>query len=169
MPKRFFALVPVLLLLALSARAQDEVNLADTCFALAGVQEPGVDVAKLKEGLEALEAKAKKRLEGVKDPGEMVKALNEVLLRDRKASYTSNQYWRDSTLAASVLRGQGNCLSTTTLYAVIGQRLGLPIHVVLVPGHSFVRFEDGASRINIETTMSGSELTDSYYRSMRAC
>ncbi|MCC6739320.1 MAG: hypothetical protein IT452_09755 [Planctomycetia bacterium] len=160
--RRFAAL---LLLPALAARAE-EVDLSDTCLKLAAVQEPDVDVAKMKEALAALEAKAKKRLEGVKEPREVVAGLNEVLLLDRKVSYISNKYWRDSTLAASVLRGQGNCLSTSTLFAVIGQRLGLPIHAVTVPGHAFARFDDGKTRINIETTNRGVEMTDAYYRSM---
>lgn len=164
MPKRFLHLL--ILLLSLPARAQEEVDLSATCLDLAVVQEPDVDVAKMKEALAKLEAKARKRLEGVTEPREIVKALNEVLLLDRKVSYISNKYWRDSTLAASVLRGQGNCLSTSTLYAVLGQRLGHPIHAVIVPRHAFARFDDGQTRINIETTNQGIELPDSYYRSM---
>lgn len=154
------------LALSLAVRADDEVNLTDTCLDLAVVQEPDVDVAKMKAALGELEAKAKKRLEGVTEPREVVKGLNEVLLLDRKVNYISNKYWRDSTLAASVLRGKGNCLATSTLYAVIGQRLGLPIHAVTVPGHAFARFDDGKTRINIETTNKGVEHPDAFYRSM---
>ncbi len=156
------------LLLAPAAWGRDEVDLAETCLELAVVQEPEVDVEGMKKALADLEARARKRLEGAEGPKEVVKRLNEVLLAERKVSYISNKYWRDSTLAASLLRGQGNCLSTSTLYAVIGQKLDRPIHVVLVPGHAFARFDDGATRINIETTNGGAEMPDAYYRTMGA-
>lgn len=154
-----------ILALAVAARAE-EIDLAETCVQLGVVQEPELDVAKMKEAIDALAGKAKKRLEGAKEPREVVAALNGVLLMDRKVSYISNKYWRDSTLAASLLRGHGNCLSTATLYVVIGQRLGLPIHAVIVPRHAFARFDDGATRINIETTNKGMELPDEYYKAM---
>ncbi len=158
-------IVFALLALAVAARAE-EIDLAVTCVHLGVVQEPELDAAKMKEAIDALAEKAKKRLEGAKGPKEVVAGLNEVLLMDRKVSYISNKYWRDSTLAASLLRGQGNCLSTATLYAVIGQRLGLPIHAVVVPRHAFARFDDGKTRINIETTNQGLELPDEYYKAM---
>lgn len=167
MHPRLLLFAPFALLFALAARAED-IDLTETCLKLAVVQEPDADVAKMKAALAELEAKTKKRLEGVTEPREIVKGLNEILLLNRKVSYISNKYWRDSTLVASLLRGQGNCLSTSTLYAVIGQRLGLPIHAVTIPGHAFARFDDGTTRFNIETTNQGVELPDSYYHSMGA-
>ena len=166
MPVRLRLVLIPLLGLCAAVWARDEVDLAETCLALAVVQEPEVDVEKMKQALADLEERAKKRLDGAKDPKEVVKRLNEVLLGERKVSYLSNKYWRDSTLAASLLRGVGNCLSTSTLYAVIGQRLGQPIHVVIVPGHAFARYDDGEARINIETTNGGVELPEAYYRTM---
>jgi len=50
---------------------------------------------------------------------------------------------------------EGYCLSLSILYLSIGERLGLPLHGVVVPGHFFVRYDDGRVRFNIETTSNG--------------
>jgi len=127
------------------------------------VQEPELDLAAARKAFAALVEKAKTALAPAKTPKEKIAALNTVLLAERKVSYLSNLYWRDATLAASLLRGQGNCLSTATLYAVVGDALDLPIKVVFVPRHAFVRWDDDETRINIETTAGGTELPDRHY------
>jgi len=60
-------------------------------------------------------------------------------------------------------RKQGYCLSLSIVYLSIGERLGLPLYGVVVPGHFFVRYDDGKNRINIETTHNGNTPPDSYY------
>ncbi len=58
---------------------------------------------------------------------------------------------------------QGYCLSMSVLYLSIGERLGLPLHGVVVPGHFFVRYDDGRVRFNIETTSNGGNASDEHY------
>lgn len=60
-------------------------------------------------------------------------------------------------------RRQGYCLSLSVLYLAIGERLGLPLYGVVVPGHFFVRYDDGKTRFNIEATHQGGIAPDSYY------
>jgi tetratricopeptide (TPR) repeat protein len=60
-------------------------------------------------------------------------------------------------------RQQGYCLSLSVLYLAVGERLGLPLYGVVVPGHFFVRYDDGKVRFNIEATNKGSSAADSYY------
>src|SRR5262245_40557729 len=71
------------------------------------VQEPELDPVKLREEFSKLMERAREALKGAATPEEKVAALNKVLLADRKVEYLSNKYWRDSTLAASVLRSRG--------------------------------------------------------------
>ena len=53
------------------------------------------------------------------------------------------------------------------LYASIGEALGLPIDIVLAPGHAFVRWRlDDSSYVNWETS-TGSVTTNSEYVSWR--
>ncbi len=48
---------------------------------------------------------------------------------------------------------RGSCVSMPLIYLVIGQRLGLPVHLVAVGKHYFVRWEESRYRMNIETTI----------------
>jgi len=58
---------------------------------------------------------------------------------------------------------RGYCLSLSVLYLSIAERLGLPLYGVVVPGHFFVRYDDGRVRFNIETTSNGGTATDKHY------
>ena len=58
-------------------------------------------------------------------------------------------------------RGYG--LSLSILYLSLAERLGLPLHGVVVPGHFFVRYDDGHVRFNIEMQSNGAAASDQYY------
>jgi regulator of sirC expression with transglutaminase-like and TPR domain len=59
-------------------------------------------------------------------------------------------------LPSSVLaRRQGNCVGIAALYLVLAERLELPIYAVATPSHVFLRYDDGRTRINIETLQGG--------------
>jgi len=61
-------------------------------------------------------------------------------------------------------RKQGYCLSLSVLYLSVAERVGLNVHGVVVPGHFFVRYDNGRTRLNIETTSGGANPPDDYYR-----
>jgi len=63
-------------------------------------------------------------------------------------------------------RREGYCLSLSILYLAIGERLGLDLYGVVVPGHFFVRYEKGRIRFNIETTSRGASPPDAHYLKM---
>jgi tetratricopeptide (TPR) repeat protein len=69
----------------------------------------------------------------------------------------------DLFLDSVVDRRQGYCLSLSILYLSLAERLNLPIYGVVVPGHFFVRYDDGKNRFNIETTSDGATPPDSHY------
>lgn len=58
---------------------------------------------------------------------------------------------------------RGYCLSLSILYLSIAERLGLPMYGVVVPGHFFVRYDDGSRQFNIETTSKGGTAPDEHY------
>lgn len=70
----------------------------------------------------------------------------------------------DLFLHVVIERKQGYCLSLSMLYLSLAERLGLPIHGVVVPGHFFVRYDDGSVCFNIETTSSGVSAPDEHYK-----
>jgi hypothetical protein len=59
----------------------------------------------------------------------------------------------DNIFLAGLMRTKrGSCVSLPMLYLVIGQRLGMPVHLVSVGKHSWIRWDEPRFRMNIETT-----------------
>jgi hypothetical protein len=59
----------------------------------------------------------------------------------------------DNLFLAGLLRTKhGTCVSLPMLYLVLGQRLKMPVHLVEIGKHYFIRWEDSQFRMNIETT-----------------
>ena len=56
-------------------------------------------------------------------------------------------------LAGLLRTRRGTCVSMPLLYLVIGQRLGMPVHLVAIGKHYFVRWEEPGYRMNIEATL----------------
>ena len=55
-------------------------------------------------------------------------------------------------LAGLVRTRRGSCVSMPLIYLVIGQRLGVPVHLVALGRHYFIRWQEPGYRMNIETT-----------------
>ncbi len=59
---------------------------------------------------------------------------------------------------------KASCVGLTSLYLILADQLELPLYGVLVPGHVFVRYQNGSNYINVETLKKGIHRTDEYYR-----
>jgi tetratricopeptide (TPR) repeat protein len=127
---------------------------------------PSVDPDRARKEWAALRKETKSQVEaqrqhrGKLPPLKAVEALNRCLLLDRKVSYLSNRYWRDSLFTTALLDKRGNCLSTSLLYYLMARELELPVHLAFAPEHAFVRWDDGVTVFNIETTDRGSLFSD---------
>jgi len=84
---------------------------------------------------------------------------NELGFRTVKEATDPNDLFMHSVLN----NRRGYCLSLSILYLALGERLGLPLYGVVVPGHFFVRYDDGRIRFNIETTSGGAYQKDEHY------
>jgi len=60
-------------------------------------------------------------------------------------------------------RKQGYCVGIAALYLVLAEQLALPIYAVATPSHVFLRYDDGTTRINIETLQGGANVPDEQY------
>ena len=90
--------------------------------------------------------------------------INKYLFEVKGFSAVDNADDPDDLFLHVVLdRKQGYCLSLSVLYLSIAERIGLPIYGVVVPGHFFVRYDDGSKRYNIETTSNGGIAPDEHY------
>jgi regulator of sirC expression with transglutaminase-like and TPR domain len=59
---------------------------------------------------------------------------------------------------------RGSCVGLGSLYLALGERLGLDMHGVIVPGHFYVRLREQGQLHNIELLREGAELDDAWYR-----
>ncbi len=56
-------------------------------------------------------------------------------------------------LAGLLRTRRGSCVSMPLIYLVIGQRLGVPVHLVAIGKHYFIRWEEPGYHMNVETTI----------------
>ncbi len=153
------------------AAAQDPAPLApadaSTFFARAlavdHLLEPEVDDAAATAAFTALVAACRSALAGASTPAERIAVLNRLILVEPGVVYRSTQLWRDASLTAALLRHRCNCIAGATLYAAVGAALALPIRMVVIPRHAFVRWDGQGARINIETTAQGAAFDDATY------
>ncbi|MBN2198962.1 MAG: tetratricopeptide repeat protein [Candidatus Aminicenantes bacterium] len=121
---------------------------------------PDLDVDRYVAELDAMATALRPKIESLDDPMKMLMAIGAYLLGERKFRYNQQE---DSArfLNRALDTKTFNCESWTTLYVALGQRLGLPLCGVAAPGHLFVRFHDGRTRINLDQNRIGHP--DRYY------
>jgi regulator of sirC expression with transglutaminase-like and TPR domain len=66
-------------------------------------------------------------------------------------------------LSSALARKQGYCVGIVSLYLVLVEQLELPVAAVSTPSHVFLRYDDGVTRINIETMNAGAAVSDEQY------
>ncbi len=112
----------------------------------------------------ALEIRARLEEKGMKANYKAVAVINEYLFDELGFESVKEADNPDDLFLHSVLdEKRGYCLSLSILYLSLGERLGLPLYGVVVPGHFFVRYDDGRVRFNIETTSKGGTAPDEHY------
>lgn len=93
-----------------------------------------------------------------------IPVINDYLFKEMGFKSISEANDPNSLFLHTVMdKKEGYCLSLSILYLSIGERLGLPLYGVVVPGHFFVRYDDGRVRLNIETTSNGGNAPDEHY------
>ncbi len=98
------------------------------------------------------------------DASGRVDALNEIIFERMGIRVSQDLTDPNNLLLARVLeRKQGYCVGIVSLYLVLANELDLPIYAVATPSHVFLRYDDGESRINIETFQRGAHINDEEY------
>ena len=115
--------------------------------------------------LDVFEIELRERLEGRTKPDEIVATIARYFFTEQKFESDEDLTDPDNFYVHEVLlRKQGYCLSLSAIILAVGRRLKLPLHGVAAPRHFFVRYDDGKTRINIETTEDGKRRSDAFYR-----
>ena len=112
----------------------------------------------------ALEIRARLEKKRVRPNYLAIPVINEYLFDELRFKPVSEAKDPNDLFLHSVLdRKRGYCLSLSILYLSLGERLGMPLYGVVVPGHFFVKYDDGRVRFNIETTSKGGNAPDEHY------
>ena len=112
----------------------------------------------------ALEIRARYERKKPKENYYIILIINEYLFEDLGFKAISEASDPNDLFLHSVLdRKRGYCLSLSILYLSLGERLGLPLYGIVVPGHFFVKYDDGQVNFNIETTSNGGTASDEHY------
>lgn len=99
-----------------------------------------------------------------KDPREIIRELNEIIFRKWNITFDSKADKFENLFPHLVYTNRrGSCVGISLLYLLTGEKAGLPLYGVVVPGHFFVRYDDNVSRFNIETMKKGSMMSNSWY------
>ncbi len=142
---------------------------------LDAVFDPVFDRKSTEEQIQSLAQRVGEKINGDADPEQIMAKFNESMFNDygfifdAKANallyqgggggtFSTEDFLNYQSLGRVLQRRQGICLSLTTLYLIIGDRLKIPVYGVIMPGHIFVRYQDlNHSGINSETTFGGVE------------
>lgn len=148
--------------------AEQEVGLFEEALTISKRFEPQLQVDDCRNAFQKLTAAIQQELKTASaenggnklGPKDIAEVLNKHLFVDRQVTYLSNVYWRDSIFTSALLQKRGNCMATSLLYYLAACELRLPIRIAFGPEHAFVRWDDGQTLFNIETTANGKFLDD---------
>jgi regulator of sirC expression with transglutaminase-like and TPR domain len=97
-------------------------------------------------------------------PAAIVGVMNGIVFGHGELQPSQDLHDPCNLLVSGVLaRGQGYCVGIAGVYLSVAEELGLPIKAVATPTHVFLRFDNGKTRINIETFNAGAPLPDEQY------
>ncbi len=138
------AMDPLIALEALLERSGDDVELGHAALLLAALEYPDLDVDYYLGLLDVLARQAAFSLSGLNEPVLIVGALAGVLHGEQGFSGNVDDYYdpRNSYLNDVLERRTGIPISLSAVYLEVGQRLGLPLEGVGMPGHFLVRYRD---------------------------
>jgi len=130
-------------------------KLDDWSFAEAALLSSGIaDAAERRKYLKQIDRIAMRAVAAVasaKTPNEKGERLLRWLHQNvMRSGYEANQ----TDLARVLASGKFNCVSSATLYNIVGRRLGLDLRGIEVPDHAFSILYVGSKHVDVETTNS---------------
>ena len=119
-------------------------DLEDGLFLIARLKNPGLEVKKYKAILNSYAERVSNKLTTSSSAHEIIEAINTVLFKEE--AFVGNQidyYDLNNNFLHTVLEARtGNPIMISSVFMLIGSRLGLDIRGIGTPGHFIVQFED---------------------------
>ncbi|MGQ0667185.1 MAG: SirB1 family protein [Nitrospiraceae bacterium] len=146
----------------LAAHPDQAMSLETGAFLIARHAYPTLDVAYYRTQLDSMAQEVRARI-GLRASGEeTVNALNRYIFIEQGFKGNTKNYYEaeNSYLNCVIDRRVGIPISLSVVYLLIGQRLGLPLFGVGMPGHFLVKYESDRYRIFIDCFNGGALLTE---------
>ena len=138
----------------------DQLDLARAALALAEALDPSVDVEACVARLDALAEGARALVPPGARPAQVVEALNRHLFQEQGFRGNLEQYYdpQNSLLHRVLDRKVGIPITLSLVYLEVGQRLGLPMVGVGLPGHFVVKVADAEEELLLDPFYGGQRL-----------
>ncbi len=165
-PRRIHAAAVFVLLVVGIPRSLDgqAPDLRHVLLTLAKKADPKFHEGRVRADLDVFELELGRRLKTLSRPEERARATARYFFRDKLFSSTPDLTSPEAFYLGDVLaRREGHCLSLSAMILAVARRLDLPLRLVAVPRHVFLRWEEGGRHFNIETTEGGRFRSDDFY------
>ncbi len=145
-------------------QADDEsLDIAKISLLIAKEENPEIKINNYVECIDWYVKMIKSRILDKNEPESIIEIINDFLFDELGFTYVKTGKLEDLYLNDVIDRRKGNCVGMSILYLAIAERLRLPLFGVKVPEHIFIRYDNGETKINMETGHEGINLPDSFY------
>ncbi|MFA5794684.1 MAG: transglutaminase family protein [Candidatus Brocadiia bacterium] len=147
---------------------ENQINILKYSLLLSKAVEPGLNIELQKQRFDNMAETISPKLKGITDPKEIINVLNNYIFKDLKfrmpkVKSLEELEFKHKFYPIVLDTKEGDCGGVGMIYLCLAERLNLPIYGVRLPRHFFLRYDDGKTRINIETTSNGKNMTDQEY------
>lgn len=148
----------------------DEIDLARALLVYQFDDAPNalIEIKRYETMLDMMALQILARLPANPTPIEKIDAINDLIFYEMQFRFPPHSLWVNDvdlyTFLPSVLDSRlGVCLGVSILYLSVAQRLDLKLEVITPPGHIYIRYQEGSTLINIETTARGIHIPSDTY------
>ena len=138
------------------------MDLEQGAFLIARYAYPSLTSPRIRRQLDDMAQEVRDRIGPRASGEETVKTLNRYLFTEQGFKGNTKNYYEfeNSYLNCVIDRRTGIPISLSTVYLLIGKRLGLPVHGIGMPGHFLVKYESDRYKIFVDCFNGGALLTE---------
>lgn len=142
----------------------EEGDLLDACIQASSRYFPEQDISAANQRLDAMVADLNGRLRRDRSARQIVESINQYFYDEQGFVPRPEASVPSYLLPDRVLAGkQGNCVGLAIVYLALSQRLRVPLFAETLLEHIFLRYDNGITAFDIETTLGGHITDESYY------
>lgn len=133
--------------IALTSQIQEwkrDGDLEQGLFLISRLRSPGLNINKYKAKLDDYAKRVAAKIKSTSSANKIIATINQVLFREEGLRGNQDDYYDlENNFLYTVLDTKyGNPIMLSSIYILVGRRLGLDIRSIGTPGHFIVQFED---------------------------